>query len=143
MIEHIGKDGRSTKAYFRSFCDDMASLLSAGDLVISRAGAGSVAEFVRCRLPAILVPYPYSADDHQLANAFFLEQQGGCIVVLQEQMARLLDETLELIFNDWLLNSFRRNLERLDRNNSTQAFIRDLEEIAESQELAGKEEVPV
>lgn len=141
MIEHIRKDGHSTKAYFRSFCDDMASLLSAGDLVISRAGAGSLAEFIRCRLPSILVPYPHSADDHQIANAYFLEQQGGCIVVLQENMDRLLDETLELIFNDWLLNTFRSNLERLDRNNSTQAFVRDLEEIAESRKHAGKREV--
>ena len=62
------------------FTDDMNIVLSAANLVVSRAGAGAIAEIIRCRVPSILVPYPYAADNHQLLNANYLEAKGGAIV---------------------------------------------------------------
>ena len=59
---------------FTPFCDQVAELLSAADLVVSRAGAGTIAELIRCATPAILVPYPQAADNHQAANAAFFER---------------------------------------------------------------------
>ena len=57
---------------FVPFTDEMNAVLSAADLVLSRAGAGAIAEIVRCRVPSILVPYPHAADNHQYLNASFL-----------------------------------------------------------------------
>ena len=54
--------------------DEMNAVLSAADLT-SRAGAGAIAEIVRCRVPSILVPYPHAADNHQYLNASFLERR--------------------------------------------------------------------
>lgn len=51
------------------FFTDMAQRLSTAHLVIARAGASTVAEFAAAARPAILVPYPFAADDHQTANA--------------------------------------------------------------------------
>ncbi|MBC2595371.1 UDP-N-acetylglucosamine--N-acetylmuramyl-(pentapeptide) pyrophosphoryl-undecaprenol N-acetylglucosamine transferase [Ruficoccus amylovorans] len=130
MVEHKLDDGQVACAYFVPFCDRMAEVLSAADLVVSRAGAGSIAEFIRCHTPSIIIPFPFAADDHQRANARFFEQQGGTIVVEQENISSLTDEVIDTIFNDWLLNKMRENLERLDRTSPIEPMIRDLESIA-------------
>lgn len=127
--EHPAKDGGMVRAHFVPFCDRVAELLSAADLVLARAGAGTIAELIRCETPAILVPYPQAADDHQRANASFFERQGGGIVVEQTKMDTLQTEVLDLIFNDWLLRIFRGNLQRMDRANSLDLMLADLEDL--------------
>jgi UDP-N-acetylglucosamine--N-acetylmuramyl-(pentapeptide) pyrophosphoryl-undecaprenol N-acetylglucosamine transferase len=121
--------GGSIPAHFVAFSDRIGELLSAADLVVSRAGAGTLAELIRCETPAILVPFPQAADDHQRANAGYFERQGGGIVVDQTRLGQLHTEVLEVIFNDWLLRKFRGNLQRMDRANSLELMLRDLEEI--------------
>jgi UDP-N-acetylglucosamine--N-acetylmuramyl-(pentapeptide) pyrophosphoryl-undecaprenol N-acetylglucosamine transferase len=123
------KTGAPIRAVFTPFCDQVAELLSAADLVVSRAGAGTIAELIRCETPAILVPYPQAADDHQRANAAFFERQGGGLVIEQAFMAALHAEVLDTIFNDWLLRKFRGNLQRMDRANSLELMLDDLDEI--------------
>jgi len=122
--------GEQVKAVFMPFCDRIAELLSAADVVVSRAGAGTLAELIRCEVPAILVPYPRAASDHQRANAAFFERQGGGFVVEESALEGLHSEVLDLIFNDWLLRQFRSNLKRMDRTNSLELMIADLEDIA-------------
>jgi UDP-N-acetylglucosamine--N-acetylmuramyl-(pentapeptide) pyrophosphoryl-undecaprenol N-acetylglucosamine transferase len=124
------KAGAAIRAIFMPFCDRMAELLSASDLVLSRAGAGTIAELIRCETPAILVPFPHAADNHQRQNAAFFERQGGGLVVEQSALAGLQAEVLEMAFNDWLLRKFRSNLRRMDRANSLELMLRDLEELA-------------
>lgn len=128
-VELTTGSGAPIPAYFSAFCDRMGELLSAADLVVSRAGAGTLAELIRCETPAILVPYPQAADDHQRANAAFFERQGGGIAVEQTRLDRLHAEVLDVIFNDWLLRKFRGNLRRMDRTNALELMLRDLEEI--------------
>lgn len=124
------KAASPVRAIFVPFSDRMAELLSAADLVVSRAGAGTLAELIRCETPAILVPYPHAADDHQSLNAAFFEHQGGGVVVDQTMIGGLQAEVLDVIFNEWLLRKFRANLQRMDRANSLEVMLRDLEEIA-------------
>jgi UDP-N-acetylglucosamine--N-acetylmuramyl-(pentapeptide) pyrophosphoryl-undecaprenol N-acetylglucosamine transferase len=124
--------GRAVKAVFLPFCDDVATLLSAADLVVSRAGAGTIAELIRCATPAILVPFPQAADNHQWANARSFEQQGGGIVLDQQNLGDLDREVREVIFNDSLLHKFRENLRRMDRANSLDFILDDLEQLAAS-----------
>lgn len=128
-VEHVTRKGQVMKALFMPFCDDMSVVMSASDLVVSRAGAGSIAEFIRCRLPSILVPYPHASDDHQFANAQRLEQQGGTVVLPQKSIEGLLKEVLDLIFNDWMLTRMRHNLERLDRQSPLRVIVGDLTRI--------------
>ena len=127
--------GEPVKAVFMPFCDHVAELFSAADVVVSRAGAGTLAELIRCEAPAILVPYPRAASDHQRANAAFFERQGGGLVVEESALGGLHSEVLDLIFNDWLLRQFRGNLRRMDRSNSLELMLADLEDMA--QEGAG------
>lgn len=124
------QNGEPVRAWFEPFTDRVGALLSAADLVVSRAGAGTIAELVRCETPAILVPYPHAADNHQLANAQHFEQQGGGLVVEESSLAGLRQETVDVIFNDWLLNKFRENLRRMSHENSIDTIVHDLEELA-------------
>ena len=110
----------------------MAQLLSSADLVVSRAGAGTLAELVRCETPAILIPYPHAADHHQHRNAEFFERQGGGLVLDQAMINGLAGEVMDAIFNEWLLRKFRANLRRMDLANSLETMLLDLEEIADS-----------
>jgi len=130
MRELRADSGQPVKAVFMPFCDDIATLLSAADLVVSRAGAGTIAELIRCATPAILVPFPQAADNHQWANARFFEQQGGGYVVDQAYLSDLDREVRDVIFNDWLLRKFRANLQRMDRANSLDLILDDLESLA-------------
>lgn len=130
VVELQTAAGAPVRAYFLMFCDRVAELLCAADLVVSRAGAGTLAELIRCETPAVLVPFPHAADDHQRANAAFFEQQGGGITVDQSALSGLRAEVLDVIFNDALLRTFRGNLQRMDRVNSLGFMLGDLEEIA-------------
>ena len=113
QMEGIG--GQVLTSRFVPFTDDMNIVLSAANLVVSRAGAGAIAEIIRCRVPSILVPYPYAADNHQQMNAAYLEAKGGTIVCPESKLfTSLLSEVREVMFNEEFRATLRRNLFALD-----------------------------
>ncbi len=65
---------------------DMAGAYAAADLVVCRSGATTVAELAVCGKPAVLVPYPFAADNHQEYNARTLAARGAAEVVLQKEL---------------------------------------------------------
>ncbi|MEE2787953.1 MAG: undecaprenyldiphospho-muramoylpentapeptide beta-N-acetylglucosaminyltransferase [Myxococcota bacterium] len=79
------------------FIDRMADVLDQADLVIARAGATTVAELACMGRPAIFIPFPYAADDHQAANAESLVTAGAAKMVREENMTT--DGMIELIDN--------------------------------------------
>jgi UDP-N-acetylglucosamine--N-acetylmuramyl-(pentapeptide) pyrophosphoryl-undecaprenol N-acetylglucosamine transferase len=145
VVETRAGEEVTAKSFFVPFTDQVSEVLSSADLVVSRAGAGTIAEMVRCRTPSVLIPYPYASDDHQRANALFLEKQGGGILVEQSYMQDLHREVLDLLFNDWMLQKFRLNLERMDREDSLDLIVKDLESLclkAKQEKLERKMEMP-
>ncbi len=112
------------------FCDDMSAFLSACDLVISRAGAGSLAEIARCGVPSILVPYPYAADNHQQENAAEFCRKGGAQVILEDNLDLLLPAVLELILDDNRLQHARANIRAMSRLDTLQLMLDDMEQLA-------------
>jgi UDP-N-acetylglucosamine--N-acetylmuramyl-(pentapeptide) pyrophosphoryl-undecaprenol N-acetylglucosamine transferase len=81
------------------FVDRMELLYASADLVVSRAGASTVAEVAVCGVPALLVPYPYATGRHQEANARALQRVGGASVLLDDQVRpeSLADRIIELV----------------------------------------------
>ncbi|MDJ0795578.1 MAG: undecaprenyldiphospho-muramoylpentapeptide beta-N-acetylglucosaminyltransferase [Calothrix sp. MO_167.B12] len=87
------------------FYDKMAPLLQRANLAISRAGAGSITELAVCGTPAILIPYPFAAEDHQAYNARVFTEAGAGFSynqseltpkILQTQVLSLLDAPEDL-----------------------------------------------
>jgi UDP-N-acetylglucosamine--N-acetylmuramyl-(pentapeptide) pyrophosphoryl-undecaprenol N-acetylglucosamine transferase len=79
------------------FFEDMASAYALADLVISRAGAGTIAELMALGKPSILVPYPHAANDHQRLNAEVLVSRGGARWIPDQDLdgpclARMIEE---------------------------------------------------
>ncbi|MBU15466.1 MAG: UDP-N-acetylglucosamine--N-acetylmuramyl-(pentapeptide) pyrophosphoryl-undecaprenol N-acetylglucosamine transferase [Gammaproteobacteria bacterium] len=134
-----GKGGVDITATLVPFSSSMGDVISAADLIVSRAGAGSIAEIIRCRAPSILVPYPYAADDHQKANALSHEQHGAGISLSQDKLNELSSLVLDLIFNDEALAKFKSKLERLDRFDSSERIADDLLALCNSQAIAKTE----
>ncbi len=83
------------------FCNIIHELYAEADLVVSRAGATSLAERAAFGLPSILVPYPHARDGHQDANARVLERQGACTVVGDSELCgeSLAEAVLDLAFD--------------------------------------------
>lgn len=68
------------------FFADLPARLGRADLVIARAGASTVAELLAVGRPAVLIPYPYAADDHQTANAVRLERAGAAVRIAESEL---------------------------------------------------------
>jgi UDP-N-acetylglucosamine--N-acetylmuramyl-(pentapeptide) pyrophosphoryl-undecaprenol N-acetylglucosamine transferase len=95
--------------------EDMALVMSAADLVVSRAGAATLGEFPRFGLPAILVPYPH-AWRYQHINADYLVSAGAAITIPDEKLDRLLaDEVLRLLEDHTALEEMSSAMSLLDR----------------------------
>jgi UDP-N-acetylglucosamine--N-acetylmuramyl-(pentapeptide) pyrophosphoryl-undecaprenol N-acetylglucosamine transferase len=67
------------------FFDDLAAYYAGATLVIARAGGATLAELACASCPAILLPYPHAADNHQLANAKVCESAGAAIIIEHDQ----------------------------------------------------------
>jgi UDP-N-acetylglucosamine--N-acetylmuramyl-(pentapeptide) pyrophosphoryl-undecaprenol N-acetylglucosamine transferase len=81
------------------FCDNMAGLLQRADLAISRAGAGTITELAFTGTPAVLIPYPFAAEDHQTYNAQEYKDAGAGVVY---QQSKLTVEILQEQVSEWL-----------------------------------------
>ncbi|RME18442.1 MAG: UDP-N-acetylglucosamine--N-acetylmuramyl-(pentapeptide) pyrophosphoryl-undecaprenol N-acetylglucosamine transferase, partial [Alphaproteobacteria bacterium] len=89
------------RAEVRGFFDDVPRRLADAQLVISRAGASSVADITVIGRPAILVPYPHAMDDHQSANARPLAEAGAAIVIPESRLdAETLSAHIALVLGD-------------------------------------------
>jgi UDP-N-acetylglucosamine--N-acetylmuramyl-(pentapeptide) pyrophosphoryl-undecaprenol N-acetylglucosamine transferase len=88
------------KAVVKPFLAEMDLALGAATVAVSRAGASSLAEIAAMRLPALLVPFPAAADNHQFFNASAFEKNGAAKVLEQknstpEKVAAILTELVE------------------------------------------------
>ena len=140
--EYMSDSGAKVRVVFEAFSDRIPVLLSAADLVLSRAGAGTLAELARCEAPAILVPFPQAADDHQRANAAYFEQQGGGVVVPQTELSGLCEKLLALVTNDAALRKMRLHLRAMDRVNALELMVQDIEAIVAKRNHAGAKATP-
>ncbi len=89
------------QARVEPFIENMAEALAWADLALCRAGAATIAELCAAGLGSLLVPYPFAVDDHQAANARFLEDAGAAKLLRQESLRpRVLAEALAPLLAD-------------------------------------------
>jgi len=102
-------------ATVKSFFHNMPQLQDMADFVITRAGAGTISELCIKGLPAILVPFPHAADDHQTFNAKALEKQGAAVMIKDDDLTgQILKQTFDgLIGNKERLAGMTKRLKHL------------------------------
>ncbi len=81
-------------AYTFAFSKDIASLIAQADFAISRAGASTAWELAANGLPALFIPYPYAAADHQYHNARYFVEKKGALLLRQEELSPAILETI-------------------------------------------------
>jgi UDP-N-acetylglucosamine--N-acetylmuramyl-(pentapeptide) pyrophosphoryl-undecaprenol N-acetylglucosamine transferase len=101
QVRRAYEEQQATLVTVVPFIDDMSAAYNQSRLVICRAGATTLAELCLCGRPALLVPYPHAAADHQSANARALERQQAAQVLPEAELtpARLAQAILELWHN--------------------------------------------
>ncbi len=90
ILEQLEKEGQPKNLVVTDFISDMGAAYKAADLVISRAGAGSISEFCLLGKPVILVPSPNVAEDHQTKNALALVNKQAALYVKDAEAPKLL-----------------------------------------------------
>lgn len=112
-----------------SFIEDMPSAYEWADVIISRAGALSLAEITASRRPAIVIPYPQSADNHQEKNADFFEKAGTLIKINQDCIGLELESRLLALLQDELARrSMAQAMERLGGLNTLELMTKRIRE---------------
>ena len=119
------------------FIDDMPGTFGRADLLVCRSGASTVGEITAAGKPAIFVPFPAAADDHQNVNARALERAGAAIVVEESNLgAAYLVDTIAALIGD------ARRLGGMSAAAKSLAHPKAVEEIAEMvAQLAGPADV--
>ncbi len=119
--------------YVTDFIKDMAKAYTLADLVISRAGAGSISEFCLLHKPVILVPSPNVAEDHQTKNALALVNKDAALYVKDaEAMEKLIPTALETIADDNRLQALSSNIARLALPDSARRIAEEVLKLADN-----------
>ena len=105
------------------FIAEMDMAYSAADVIISRAGALAISEICLVGKPAIFVPLPSAAENHQELNARMLERKNAALVVLQPEIETLFD-TLEIFLkNEKKVQEFSRNTKQFAKPNAVKMIV--------------------
>jgi UDP-N-acetylglucosamine--N-acetylmuramyl-(pentapeptide) pyrophosphoryl-undecaprenol N-acetylglucosamine transferase len=99
------------------YLNEMPLAIKAADLAICRAGASTLAELTAVGLPAVLIPYPYAAGNHQEYNALAIVNQGAALLVREQELSGAkLAEIIESLFNSPdTLSTMARNSKKIGR----------------------------
>ena len=115
------------------FISDMRQAFAAADLIISRAGAGSISEFCPLGKPAILVPSPNVAEDHQTKNALSLVQKDAALYVTDADARRsLLPLAINTVSDHSRLEVLSFNIKKLARPNAASDIADEVIKLAEA-----------
>ncbi len=118
--------------FVTDFIQDMAAAYAASDLVVSRAGAGSISEFCLLGKPVILVPSPNVAEDHQTKNALALVDKGAAIYVRDgEAKEKLLATALDALADEEQLQMLSRNIKLLALPHSANRIAEEVLKLAD------------
>jgi UDP-N-acetylglucosamine--N-acetylmuramyl-(pentapeptide) pyrophosphoryl-undecaprenol N-acetylglucosamine transferase len=109
----------------RVFIDDMPDEFGKADLIISRAGASTIAELTAAGKTALLIPLPTAADDHQRKNAEALVRKEAALMVVQPELsgARLAEELIRLIERPEAITRMEAASRRLGRPDATERIV--------------------
>lgn len=113
------------------FLNNMMNLLKSTDIIVSRAGATTIAEITALGIPAILVPSPYVTNNHQYKNAKELEENGACILITEEEFnsKNIISNIDNLLEDKHKYITMRENSKKLGVADSATRIYNEIEEL--------------
>jgi len=130
--QKLGEQETISNLFVTDFIKEMDKAYAGADLVISRAGAGSISEFCLLNMPVILVPSPNVAEDHQTKNALALVNKEAAIYVKDaEAQEKLMPIAMETIKDDAKLASLREHIALLALPDSAKIIANEVLKLSE------------
>lgn len=113
------------------YLDNLPALLKKTDLIVTRAGASTMSEILSLNLPAIFIPSPYVANNHQYHNAMEIKNNGGGEVIEEKDLTsdKLVSIINEVLSNRTLYEDMKKNLQKMSMNNSSDLIYNKLKEL--------------
>ena len=113
------------------YLDNLPALLKNTDLIVTRAGASTMSEILSLNLPAIFIPSPYVANNHQYYNALEIKNNGGGDIIEEKDLtSTTLASKINLVLGDEkLYNSMKENLAKMSMNNSSDVIYNEIKEM--------------
>lgn len=123
----VGRDNYHLYPFMQDGKEELKNALSCADLILSRAGASSIAEIAAYGKPSILVPLHGSANDHQVHNAFEVAKAGAAIALREENLTpELLLGKIDILMNDLPLRKMMGEKAKLFYHAGSSATIADI-----------------
>ncbi len=111
-------DGK-TNVWVNEFITQMEQGYAAADVIVSRAGAMAIAEICLIAKPAVFVPFPFAAEDHQTANAKYLvDKNAGLLVKDSKTKEKLVSTIIDLINDEEKQKELKKNIKQLGINDA-------------------------
>ncbi len=132
----------NTRYFLRDYFDDLSVAFASCDLAICRAGAMTVSELAVTGTPALFIPYPYAAADHQTHNARYMQGKGAALLIQQSQLTAelLVQELKSLLSDNEKLKSMRRSMIAEGKAQASQDLATQLKEISSSFQIKQNKE---
>ena len=127
------------KLYPSMYGSKLANILACSDLVISRGGLNTLLELALLSKPAIIIPYPYAASNHQEKNAEKIASYGAIELIKENKLSsKILVKKIDSLMNDSIkLEELRQNINKFGKKiskNASQRIIKELENLMKKEE---------
>ena len=131
--QHLSGKDASNPVWLGEFISRMDYAYAVADLVVSRAGAGTISELCLLKKPAILVPSPNVAEDHQTKNALaIVNRQAALMITDKEAESQLADCILKLIHDQEQLAMLSQNIGQMAYHRSAECIVDEIEKLIET-----------
>lgn len=125
------------------FFENLPSLLKSADLVISRAGASTIAEIMATKIPSILIPSPYVANNHQYYNALDLVDKNMSLLIEEKDLdKKTLIDAIDEMFDEKTFEKVKKNLSQVKDISSSTMIVEEVVKIVKDKnEKKGKKKI--
>ena len=133
MKKRAAELGKPENLTITDFVSNMASALSAADIVVSRAGAGSISEFALLGKAVILVPSPNVSEDHQTKNAMALVDKDAAIYVADANVKEeLIDKAIETVNDGMKIALLEANIQKMAKPDAASEIADEVLKLADA-----------
>ncbi len=132
MDEYSQKDvAKLPNVMITAFIDRMDFAYAVADVIIARAGAGTISELCGIGKPVILIPSPNVAENHQYHNAMALVNKNAAILVNDADVNTMIDTAIQLLENESRLKELAINIKQLEKRNAAKEIVNEIRKLVD------------